>query len=312
MVKRKKNRDIKFVIYQSLYIFVICVIALKGANLDLTEVITKDKVVEKSYADSLKAYLDSLIALGLVPKIEFDTTNVSKIDPNIIQQLQQKIQVMQTQVAISSVNTNTSTITQQNPLVVVPPDQKPPDEVKKDPGEMQEIRIGNITLVQYTQNTLSNPYDVPLEIVGITTIPAKSTKSFETGGQSSVTIRVGNSTKTVELRPNEKPKLNFARMTNMGENVSVRTLQSVTGYRLTISDDFPGQLDVKFSGPVEVKNAGNNTYDITMKAFGSQSAFDNFASGKDSPYSVGFTVSIKDKISGHSVTGQQSFTFGDW
>ena len=241
MAERKKNRDIKFIIYQSLYIFVICVIALKGANLDLTEVITKDKVVEKSYADSLKAYLDSLIALGLVPKIEFDTTNVSKIDPNVIAQLQQRIQVMQTQVAISSVNTNTSTITQQNPLVNVPPDQqKPPEEVKKDPGEMQEIRIGNISLTQYTENSLNNPYDVPLEIVGITTIPPKSTKSFQTGGQGSVTIKVGSSTKTVDLKPNEKPKISFSKMTNMGENVSVRTLQSITGFRVTISDDFPG------------------------------------------------------------------------
>lgn len=306
---RKKNRDVKFIIYQSLYIFVICVIALKGANLDLTEVINKDKVVEKSYADSLKAYLDSLIALGLVPKINFDTTNISKVDPNLVAQLQQKIQVMQTQVQVSSVNTNTSTITQQNPLVE---QQKPPEEVKKDPGQMQEIRIGNIILTQFTENTLNNPYDTPLEVVGITTIPPKSTKTFVTGGQSSVTIKVGNSTKTVELKPNEKPKVNIQRVTNMGENVSVRTLQSVTGFRVTISDDFPGQLDVKFNGPVEVKNAGANTYDITLKGFGSKSAFDNFASGKDSPYSIGFTVTVKDKIAGHTVTGQQSFSFGDW
>ncbi len=304
---RKKNRDVKFIIYQSLYIFVICVIALKGANLDLTEVINKDKVVEKSYADSLKAYLDSLIALGLVPKIQFDTTNISKLDPNLIAQLQQKIQVMQTQV--TSVNTNTSTITQQNPLVE---QKKIPDEVKKDPGQMQEIRIGNILLTQYTENTLNNPYDTPLEIVGITTIPAKSSKTFVTGGQSSVTIKVGNSSKTVDLKPNEKPKISIQKITNMGDGVTVRTLQSVVGFRVTISDDFPGQLDVKFNGPVEVKNAGANTYDITLKGFGSKSAFDNFASGKDSPYSIGFTVTVKDKIAGHTVTGQQSFQFGDW
>jgi len=29
----KKQRDVKFIIYQSLYIFVVCVIAIKGANL---------------------------------------------------------------------------------------------------------------------------------------------------------------------------------------------------------------------------------------------------------------------------------------
>jgi len=37
-----KNKDIKFIIYQSLYIFVVCVIAIKGANLDLVQVIADD------------------------------------------------------------------------------------------------------------------------------------------------------------------------------------------------------------------------------------------------------------------------------
>ena len=38
----KKNRDVKFIIYQALYIFVICVVTIKGANLDLTQVIEDD------------------------------------------------------------------------------------------------------------------------------------------------------------------------------------------------------------------------------------------------------------------------------
>ena len=310
-MSRRNNRDVKFIIYQSLYIFVICVIALKGANLDLTEVMPKDNVVQKSYADSLKAYIDSLLALGLVPKINIDTTKTSNADPRLVAELQQKLMVMQTQMSITqttpNLNTNTNPrVDQQQPNVVTPP------EVKKDPGEMQEIRIGNIILYQYTQNTLSNPYDTPLEISGITTIPPKSSKTFETGGQSSVTIKVGNSTKTVELKPNEKPKISMQRLTTMGEGVSAKTLQSVTGYRVIISDDFPGQLDVKFSGPVDVKTLSNGTYDVTMRAFGSKNAFDNFAEGKDSPYSIGFTVTVTDKIAKQTVTGQNSFIFGDW
>ena len=70
----KGHRDVKFIIYQVLYIFLVCVISLKGANIDLTEVLAKDKVVNKQYADSLKAYIDSILALGLVPEINFDTT----------------------------------------------------------------------------------------------------------------------------------------------------------------------------------------------------------------------------------------------
>jgi len=69
----KERKDVKFIIYQMLYVFVICVVALKGANLDLEEVISKENVVEKEYADSLKSFLDSILALGLVPKITFDT-----------------------------------------------------------------------------------------------------------------------------------------------------------------------------------------------------------------------------------------------
>jgi len=38
----KKNKDVKFIIYQSLYIFVVCVIAIKGANLDLVKVLEDD------------------------------------------------------------------------------------------------------------------------------------------------------------------------------------------------------------------------------------------------------------------------------
>ena len=310
MSNRRNNRDVKFIIYQSLYIFVICVIALKGANLDLTEVMPKDNVVQKSYADSLKAYIDSLLALGLVPKIDIDTTKTSNADPRLVAQLQQKLIVMQTQMSVTQTTPNLNTTT--NPKVDIQQPNVTPQEVKKDPGEMQEIRIGNIVLTQYTQNTLNNPYDTPLEIVGITSIPPKSTKSFETGGQSSVTIKVGNSTKTVELKPNEKPKISMQRLTNMGPDVSVKTLQSVTGFRVVITDDFPGQLDVKFSGPVDVKTLSNGTYDVTLRAFGSKNAFDNFAEGKDSPYSIGFTVTVTDKIAKQTVTGQNSFQFGDW
>ena len=34
-----KKRDVKFIIYQALYIFVICVVTIKGATLTLVEVV---------------------------------------------------------------------------------------------------------------------------------------------------------------------------------------------------------------------------------------------------------------------------------
>src|SRR4030095_16368833 len=106
--------------------------------------------------------------------------------------------------------TSVNTFTTNNPLVEKNPEVKKEEE--KDPGEIKEIRIGNIQLTQFTMNTLNNPYDTPLEVVGITTIPPKSSKSFETGGQTSVVIKVGNQSKTVDMKPNEKPKVSISRV----------------------------------------------------------------------------------------------------
>jgi hypothetical protein len=297
----KKNRDIKFIIYQSLYIFVVSVIAIKGANLDLVKVLEDDG---RPKVFMTQQQLDSIQEL-LKKAIIVDTTIFVVVPKELLKENEKLQQIVQNMPKIDlSLYTLKSEVKEQPKI-----EEKP---IEKDPGEMQEIRIGNIVLHQYTQNTLNNPYDTPLEVVGITTIPAKSTKTFETGGQSSVVIKVGNTSKTVELKPNEKPKINISRIASMGEDTRVTTLQSTTCFRVTISDDFPGQLDVKFSGPVTVKNAGQNTFDITMNAFGSKAAFDNFTENKDAPYSTGFTVTVTDKIAGHKITGQNSFIFGEW
>lgn len=298
----KKKGDVKFIIYQSLYIFVVCVIAIKGANLDLKQVVEDDGTPKPQITlDSLEKLYDALQRSIIV-----DTNLYAIVDRKLLEENEElRLKVMQTQMQIS--------LTQ--PQLIQPQIEQPKIEIKEEekeePGEMQEIRIGQISLTQYTQNTLNNPYDVPLEVVGITTIPPKSTKTFQTGGQSSVVIRVGSSNKTVELKANQKPKIGFQRMTSMGEETRVTTLQRTVCYRVTVDDDFPGQLDVKFTGPVTVKQQGN-TYDVTLNAFSSKSAFDNFTDNKDSPYSLGFTVSVTDKIAGHKMTGQNSFIFGEW
>jgi predicted RND superfamily exporter protein len=302
----KKSKDVKFIIYQSLYIFVVCVIAIKGANLDLTQVVEDD--------GKPKVFLtpDSLQKLYEIIKksIIVDTNIYVIIKKEDLAKMDDKIRQLVVNPQNVTVSTSTvSTFTTNNPRIEQPEIK---EEEKKDPGEMQEIRIGNIQLTQFTMNTLNNPYDTPLEVEGITTIPPKSSKTFETGGQSSIVIKVGNQTKTVSLKPNEKPKINIQRVASMGEETRVTYLQSSTCFRVTIGDDFPGQLDVKFNGPITVKTVGSGTYDITMNAFGSKSAFDNFTDGKDSPYSVGFTVSVTDKIAGHKITGQNSFSFGEW
>jgi hypothetical protein len=299
----KKNRDVKFIIYQALYIFVICVVTIKGANLDLTQVV-EDDGRPKVYMteDSLQKLLDIIKRSIIVDTnlyVIIKKSDLEKMDDRIKQLVVNNPQLTVTQ----PINTNVS-------MEPKPKEEKP--EEKKDPSQITDIRIGNIKLVQFTVNSLNNPYDVPMELVGLTTIPPKSTKQFTTGGESSIVIKVGNSTKTIELAPNQKPKIGFQRVASMGENTRVTQLQSSVCYRVTIEDDFPSQLDIKFSGPCTVKEKGNYTYDITMNAFSSKAAFDNFTEGKDSPYTVGFTVTVTDKIAGHKITGQQSFSFGEW
>lgn len=301
----KKKSDIKFIIYQSLYIFVVCVVAIKGANLDLVQVIADDGKPKVFLSPDSLQKLYEIIKKSVI----VDTNIYALIKKEDLEKMDEKIK----QLVVNPMNVQ---LTSSTPMQIQPIQPKieeiKKEEEKKDPGEMQEIRIGNIKLTQYTTNTLNNPYDTPLEVVGITTIPPKSSKTFETGGQSSVVIKVGNTSKTVELSPNEKPKISISRIASMGEDTRVTTLQSTTCFRVVISDDFPGQLDVKINGPVTFKNAGQNTYDVTMNAFGSKAAFDNFTEGKDSPYSVGFTVTVTDKIAGHKITGQNSFIFGEW
>jgi len=302
----KKNRDVKFIIYQALYIFVICVVTIKGANLDLTQVVEDDgKPKVFITPDSLEKLLEIIRKSIIVDTnlyVIIKKSDLEKMDDKIKQLVVNNPQLMVTQT--THVNTNVS---MEQPR---PKDEKPPPE--KDPSQIQDIRIGNIKLVQFTVNSLNNPYDVPMELVGLTTIPPKSTKQFTTGGESSVVIKVGSSTKTIELAPNQKPKIGFQRVASMGEDTRVTQLQSSVCYRVTIEDDFPSQLDIKFSGPCTVKEKGNYTYDVTMNAFSSKAAFDNFTDGKNSPYTVGFTVSVNDKIAGHKITGQQSFIFGEW
>ncbi|MBK7160746.1 MAG: hypothetical protein IPH77_19935 [Ignavibacteria bacterium] len=107
----RKNRDVKFIIYQSLYIFVISVLALKGANLDLTEVVSKEKVVEKTYTDSLKIMIDSLLARGYIPEIKFDTTQ-KFTNP---EEMKKKLQEAQQQLAVLKMNSPSITVNTTSP-----------------------------------------------------------------------------------------------------------------------------------------------------------------------------------------------------
>lgn len=320
MIKRK-NRDVKFIIYQSLYIFVISVLALKGANLDLTEVVSKEKVVEKSYTDSLRILIDSLIARGIVPEIKFDTSQ-KFTNP---EELRKKLAEAQQQLIVLKSNNPSLTVAQTNPNIQInqqtekekTPEEKKEEKIEDDKKQDLEFRISQ-SFTQYTSNSVSNPGNTAIEIYGsdgslITSVPPGGSRSFELGGQSSLTFKRGSVSKTVSTKENSKPKITMQRLVPAGEEVSIRSLQSTVGYRVTLTDDFPGQLDVKFSGPVTVKQAGPLVYDVTLNFLTSKSAFDNYTENREAPFSVSFQINVKDKIATqHNVSQSGVFQFGEW
>ena len=226
----RKNRDVKFIIYQSLYIFVISVLALKGANLDLTEVVSKEKVVEKTYTDSLKIMIDSLLARGYIPEIKFDTTQ-KFTNP---EEMQKKLQEAQQQLAVLKMNSPSITVNTTSPGIQLQQtniteekekiQDKPKEEkIEEKEGKELDFKIPQ-TFTQFTSNSISNPSSVTIEIYGsdgsmIATVPPGGSRSFQLGGQNSLTFKGGGVSKTVSTKENVKPKVTMQRLVSAGEEV---------------------------------------------------------------------------------------------
>ena len=301
----KKGRDVKFVIYQVLYIFVVCVIALKGADINLEEVLDAKQVVKKTYADSLKKYIDSILALGLIPSINIDTTKIFSAEdmekimaelnqlkkdmpPPVVQQEQMRIQVDRT----------------------TPKIEKEPDKIKK-------ATVQGVELTQYSQSSLKNPYSETLVITAdgktLASIPPQQSAKILLGGESSVTFRVGDATDTKPTKPKQAPKVDIQKVGPGGGDATLRSVQNSVGFRVTIVSNNPGDLDVKISGPVSTKQVSPTVFDVTLTLLGSEAAFDAWSKGKDSPYKASFTVSVKDKYNQKfSISQIGVFSFGKW
>jgi len=295
----KKSKDVKFIIYQALYIFVVCVIAIKGANLDLSQVVEDDGKPKVILSPEAMDSIQDLLSRSVI----VDTNKFAIVDKKLLQD-NEKMRELVRQTMVS----NTS-FTSNNPIVEKQVIQDKTEVVEQKLEK--EIVIGNIELFQYHVNAINNQGDNPITVAG-TTIPPHSTGRVTLGGESTVTITAGDKSKTVSVKENKKPQISFQRVTSMGEDAKVSNLQRNVGFRVTVSDDFSEQLDVKFNGAVSVVDRGNGVYDVTLNAFGSKSAFDNFTDSKEAPYNVGFTVAVTDRLSGHKITGQQTFTFGEW
>lgn len=304
----KSSRDVKFVIYQVLYIFVICVIALKGADINLEEVLDVKVVVKKTYADSLKKYIDSILALGLVPNISIDTNK--KFTAEDMEQIMAQLEQLKKEVP----QTPPPQITQQKEQPTFK-EEKTRIEIPKEQQRIATVK--GLELTQYSVSRVTNPYAEPLVLIGdgktLATIPPQQTVAVKVGGESSIVWKVGNASDTKPTKQKQAPKVDIMRVGPGGSDASLRSVQNSVGYRVTIVSSNIGDLDIKISGPVNTKQVSATVYDVTLQLLGSESAFDAWSKGKDGPYKATFNVTVKDKYNPKFTTSQIGvFTFGKW
>jgi hypothetical protein len=310
-----KNRDSKFVIYQVLYIFVITVLALKGADLDLRRVALEEDTVQKSVRDSLIAVLDSLYALG----IDFSI----KIDPNVVVENEK----MREQLA--ALNKKLEVLKD-----YVPP--PPPEEKKEEIVEEQTLLQSPIsvkqTFIQHTWNIARNTGTVPAGIYDpknmntpLVTVPAGQEKRFDLTNQTEVVLKFGSQEERIKVLPNKPPEIKIERVTTKmnSADIYVKDLQRITAFKVTIIDQRPDQLKITYNGPISVSGPtkdsnGNLIYNVSLRIANTENAFDDWLDKNgnlreaDGRYKVNFFFTAVDERSKDRVQVGDSFFFTEF
>ena len=306
----KSNRDVKFIIYQSLYIFVVCVIAIKGANIDLVKVVEDNgDVIPQGYG-----YIDTINNVimnkaDFAKYIKFDSTKYVILDRYAYNQLEANKNIPPPlPINLSAVNTT-----------------PPPEEQKPEQNTIVnavQVKFPS-NFIQYRENTINNPNSVDMVVKtskGSFTIPPRSAKAVLLGGDNTIMLTAGGKSSTFPVRENLKPKI-VVQSINSGigqEDVSIHKLQSTVGYRVTITDDYANQLTYKITGPVsykEVQRTPNQiVIDVTLNFLRSKGSFDNYEDAHPNldRYTVTFGVNVKDKYAPHNEKRVGVFNFTDW
>lgn len=309
-----KNRDSKFVIYQVLYIFVITVLALKGADLDLRRVTLEDETVQKSVRDSLITLLDSLYALGLDFNIE--------IDPNLpVENLELKQKLAELSRKVQDLN---------KIVEEIPPPKEDP-EIVEEQTLMQSPISAKQTFIQYTWNNARNTGSIPANVVDprngqtIAVVPPGQEKRFDLLDQEEVIIRFGTQEERIKVIPNKPPEIKIERVTTRmnASRIYVRELQRITVFKVSIIDLRPDQLKITYTGPISVTgpirdNNNNLVYNVSLNIASTERAFndwlDKFGNLRESDgrYKVNFFFTAVDEISKDRVQVGDSFFFTDF
>lgn len=271
----RRNRDAKFVIYQVLYIFVITVLALKGAEINLGEVVKKENVVEKSVRDSLINVVDSLAHLGLKFNIEVDT-NIYK--ENIV--LKKKLTQLNTQVVSLAKKVKETPISKKVKKV----------ENKSLPSPFST----NQSFLQYATNSAENKGDYAVTIYDpnnksiLAKIKPKQKVDFELTNQSEVLLTYGNQEERIKVNKNLPPEIIIEEATSKmnKSDIYVKQLQRTTCFNIKIKDERPEQIKVTHSGPISVTgprkdNKGYLVYNVSLKLATNEDRFNEWADRND-------------------------------
>jgi hypothetical protein len=184
----------------------------------------------------------------------------------------------------------------------------------------EEVFKGTVDLVMYRPVKLTN---TSKEMFLIRT----SNEAIEVASNSTKEIMLtenvidmisGNSKRTVTLLENQKPTVNVQRLVQIdGKEIHLSTLQKVTGYRVTIKDDFTEQLDISVTGPVKYKIVKQTpeqvVIDITLDAYRSYQDFERIAdNSSDEGFESYFNIKVNDLYAPHEVLTQGMFRFTEW
>ena len=309
-----RNRDSKFVIYQVLYIFIITILAMKGAQLDLRKVALKEETVDISVKDSLAAILDSLYALG----IDFSI----KIDPKVLDENEEMKE------RLAELNRKLEAVKNYVP----PPKEKEPEEIVVEQTKLQSPISLKQTFIQNTWNIAKNSGSVPTMIIDpanpnvpIVTIPPGEEKRFDLQDQTEIIIKFGSQEERIKVIPNRLPEVDIELVTTKMSHadIYVRELQRITAFTVRIIDNRPDQLKVTYSGPISVigpqkDSKGNLVYNVSLRVATSETKYDDWIDRNgdlqeaDGRYKANFFFIVVDEITKDRVQVGDSFYFTDF
>jgi len=309
-----RNRDSKFVIYQVLYIFIITILAMKGAQLDLRKVALKEETVDISVKDSLAAILDSLYALG----IDFSI----KIDPKVLDENEEMKE------RLAELNRKLEAVKNYVP----PPKEKEPEEIVVEQTKLQSPISLKQTFIQNTWNIAKNSGTVPTMIIDpanpnvpIVTIPPGEEKRFDLQDQTEIIIKFGSQEERIKVIPNRLPEVDIELVTTKmsHSDIYVRELQRITAFTVKIIDNRPDQLKVTYSGPISVigpqkDSKGNLVYNVSLRLATSETKYDDWIDRNgdlqeaDGRYKANFFFIVVDEITKDRVQVGDSFYFTDF